>query len=101
MKLLPLFVFRTIIIYVTNMVVKFPCQQKLGPGIFANFLKYTFYRLINGMSKVSDRKQSTSLCEFKLVVKCIFEYFEEVFFLCNSNIFFCINCIERGVNVRS
>lgn len=62
MELLPLFVFRTTIIYVTNMVVKFPCKQELAPHIFANFLKDTFYRLINSMGKVSDLKQSTSLC---------------------------------------
>lgn len=38
--------------------------------------------------------------EFKDVVKCIFECFVEVFLLCNSNLF-CINGIERGVNVES
>lgn len=62
MKLLPLFVFRTGIFYVTNMVVKFPCKQKLALGIFANFLKDALYRLTNTMGKVSDLGQSTSLC---------------------------------------
>lgn len=62
MKLLPLFVSRTTIICVTDMVVKFPCKQNLPPGILANFLNDTFYRLINCMGKVSDLKQNISVC---------------------------------------